>query len=83
LAVSLVSISDTTEFDRVIGKIKTKWPLVSEWLAFWLSPDVAPTLFQCFNNMDQSLRDAMPNTINAQEAIHRLYYVCFGKNTKL
>ncbi|OAV86454.1 hypothetical protein PTTG_29898 [Puccinia triticina 1-1 BBBD Race 1] len=61
-----------------IDKIQRRLPKVKKWLDWWTMADVEATLFPSRRAMLEDSPngdDGLPNTTNAQESMHRVYYM--------
>jgi len=76
----LVNIEEYVEFMQEIEAICTRWPLCQPWLDWWLHNSAAKTLFKARRTMSQEASDRIPDSTNAQEAMHRYFYMASNKN---
>ncbi|OAV85670.1 hypothetical protein PTTG_30355, partial [Puccinia triticina 1-1 BBBD Race 1] len=61
-----------------IDEIRRRFPKVKKWLDWWTMADVEATLFPSRRVMLEDSpdgEDGLPNTTNAQESMHRVYYM--------
>jgi hypothetical protein len=76
MALDLLKIDKKNEFDKVIESIQKNWPNTSSWLEWWIHTDAGRMLFPTLRSMDEDLSKKLPDSINAQESMHRRYYMC-------
>jgi hypothetical protein len=50
------------------------FPRAAKWINWWFKEDIAPMIFPAASKMPQELFGLLPDTDNAQEAMHRVYY---------
>ncbi|KAH9809415.1 hypothetical protein DFH28DRAFT_1225509 [Melampsora americana] len=70
-------------FDQKIAKLMKDFPKAKRWLEWWKASDVKSMLFKSRPKQidDDSLDDnIMPSTTNAQESLHRVYYMILESN---
>ena len=64
-----------TGFDDAVAALRTKFPLAKPWVDWWMRADVSCVLFPCLSKMDSEMSKKLPKTTNAQEAMHRSFYL--------
>lgn len=79
-AVALVSLPTQAEFIERAQLIIRDFPLIGPWLAWWLRPAHASMLFESQKVMDSCLWESIPETTNAEEAMHWKLYSAAGRN---
>ncbi|OAV88860.1 hypothetical protein PTTG_28901 [Puccinia triticina 1-1 BBBD Race 1] len=65
-----------------IDEIRWRFPKVRKWLDWWTMSDVEATLFPSRRVMlkdSPNGEDGLPSSTNAQESMHRVYYISSGK----
>jgi hypothetical protein len=82
-ALALLSISDMDAFNQKVTSILWDYPKVKPWLEWWLRDSHAQMLFLPFQKMTTTLFRAMPNSTNAEEAMHAKLYATVGKRYNL
>ncbi|KAI7965805.1 hypothetical protein MJO29_001553 [Puccinia striiformis f. sp. tritici] len=65
--------------EQKVDHIRPRWPKVKKWLDWWTTADVEAQLFQSrrprVEDSPETAYDRLPETTNAQESMHRLYYM--------
>ncbi|POW19445.1 hypothetical protein PSHT_04648 [Puccinia striiformis] len=65
--------------EQKVDHIRPRWPKVKKWLNWWTTADVEAQLFQSrrprVEDSPETAYDRLPETTNAQESMHRLYYM--------
>ncbi|OAV94528.1 hypothetical protein PTTG_26983 [Puccinia triticina 1-1 BBBD Race 1] len=74
--------------DKKIDKMRRRFPKIKAWLDWWTMADVKAMLFPSRRKMlvgtSSDGDDRLPSTTNAQESMHRVYYMfSTGKKTML
>ena len=67
------------EFFEIAADIQRKWPRTQTWMNWWLIPENAQMLFGCMRKMTPALAAKLPDTTNAEEAMHATIYHGVGK----
>lgn len=65
-------------FDEKMAALRKAFPKASQWIQWWEASDVKAMLFKSQKKKidDDGLdEDVMPATTNAQESLHRVYYM--------
>jgi len=76
-ALGLLRCSSSTEFQHRAGLIVRDFPQLKSWMEWWMRPGHASMLFESERTMDVQIWDSLPNTTNAEEAMHwKLYSAC-------
>jgi len=78
-AVALVSTSGHDEFTERARLIVRDYPKTLHWLAWWLRPAHASMLFESQRIMDIDIWESIPETTNAEEAMHWKLYAAAGR----
>ena len=79
-AIGLLSCPTDTKFREQAREIIQKYPKTASWLEWWLRPAHASILFESQRVMDIAIWDSIPDTTNAEEAMHWKLYSAAGKN---
>ena len=79
-AVGLLSCPTDAEFRQQARQIIQDFPKTASWLEWWLRPAHASILFESQRVMDIAIWDSIPDTTNAEEAMHWKLYAAAGKN---
>jgi len=83
MAMSLIRMETRQELYTVADKMRIQWPNSCPWLDWWLHTDAAKTLFQSTRRMPNDVAITIPSTTNAQEALHRQYYMTSSKKQSI
>ncbi len=75
----LYSTEDTNVFNDTVTEIRTRFPRTKPWLNWWLRPDHASMIFPSQRHMDPVIWDTLPDSTNAEEAMHFKIYMIAGK----
>lgn len=76
-ALGLLRCSNSEEFQSRASLIVRDFPKLKSWVEWWMRPAHASMLFQSERTMDVQIWDSLPNTTNAEEAMHwKLYSAC-------
>ena len=78
--IGLLSCPTDTKFREEAREIIQKYPKMASWLEWWLRPAHASILFESQRVMDIAIWDSIPDTTNAEEAMHWKLYSAAGKN---
>ena len=82
-ALALLKEADSHSFQKSARKLVTMYPKIEPWMDWWTRDSHAPMLFFSERLMDSSLWDALPNTTNAEEAMHHCIYASVGRDHSL
>ncbi|PLW50133.1 hypothetical protein PCASD_01795 [Puccinia coronata f. sp. avenae] len=69
--------------EEKIDAIYRRYPKVKKWLDWWTTANVEAMLFQSHKPLIEDTPDGLPETTNAQESMHRLYYMISPGHTSL
>jgi hypothetical protein len=64
--------------EQKIDAMRQRFPKVKKWLDWWTMADVEAMLFPSRHTMPEDSPngdDGIPSTTNAQESMHRVYYM--------
>lgn len=75
--------STPEEFLNAADELRTKYPEVRAWIAWWLLPDNAALIFPAMAKMSPQLRARLPDTTNGGESSHWLLYRACGQKFDL
>ena len=79
-AIGLLSSPTDIDFRNQAREIIQNFPNTASWLEWWLRPAHASILFESQRIMDIAIWDSIPDTTNAEEAMHWKLYAAAGKN---
>jgi hypothetical protein len=71
------------EFVKLLNTVMSRWPNTHEWMEWWTRERNAQMIFESLKSMDSTLWSSLPETTNAEEAMHWRIYRAVGKNHKL
>lgn len=76
-ALSLLDVPTSEDFILHVARLIRDFPDIAPWMKWWERPSVASLLFESERKMDIDLWESMPDTTNAEEAMHwKLYSAC-------
>jgi hypothetical protein len=75
-AMKLLKVNEKEGFDSIVKSIQQNWPNANTWLEWWIYTDAGKILFPTLSSMNPDLANSLPNSTNAQESMHRRYYMC-------
>ncbi|KAH7907135.1 hypothetical protein BJ138DRAFT_1215655, partial [Hygrophoropsis aurantiaca] len=78
-AKSLLTAANLDAFHKIADALLRDYPNVENWLRWWMRDTHASMLFEPFRSMPDHIWESIPNTTNAEEAMHRKLYVAAGK----
>jgi len=78
-ALALVSVPTHDEFIKFAHLIIRDFPETGTWLAWWLRPAHASMLFTSQTLMEPDIWESIPETTNAEEAMHWKLYSAAGR----
>lgn len=79
LTALLYSTADVKVFDETVAEIRGRFPRTKPWLNWWLRRDHAAMIFPSQRRMDPVIWDVLPDSTNAEEAMHFKIYMIAGK----
>lgn len=79
-ALSLLDVSDPTEFLSLTTLLVRDFPMTKSWLNWWMRESHASMLFLSQRKMKPELWKAIPETTNAEEAMHWKMYSATGRD---
>ncbi|POW02868.1 hypothetical protein PSTT_11511 [Puccinia striiformis] len=86
MAMALIELDlDGRTHEERIDEMRRIFPNIKRWLDWWTMADVAAILFPSCRKMLEDCPDGddgLPSSTNAQESMHRVYYIA-GKKTML
>ena len=82
-AVGLLSVPTEDKFSLCAKLILRDFPKTASWLNWWIQPAHASMLFEAHWKMDINIWNAIPVTMNAEEAMHWKLYAAAGRNHSL
>lgn len=76
-ARALLNAPNSEEFASRAALVVSEYPKLKAWMDWWTRPEHAAMLFDSERTMDTKLWESMPDTNNAEEAMHwKLYSAC-------
>ncbi|KAI7939386.1 hypothetical protein MJO29_014122 [Puccinia striiformis f. sp. tritici] len=66
---------DGLTHEQQVDAIYRRFPKVQKWLDWWCMADVSAMIFRTRKPLLEDSPDPLPETTNAQESMHRLYYM--------
>ena len=78
-AKALLRSGDSNEFLRRVNALLVEFPLTEPWLGWYRRPSHAQMLFESERRMEADIWDSIPDTTNAEEAMHWTLYCGFGR----
>jgi hypothetical protein len=79
-ALGLLSVASGDEFDKQANLIIRDFPKLKPWMEWWMRPSHATMLFSSQRLMEEHVVESMPNTTNAEEAMHWRFYSATGRD---
>ena len=83
LTNGLIHSDSLDDFYVLCGTVLREFPQVSPWFQWWMREEHATMLFQSQRRMDPILWDSLPETTNAEEAMHWTLYCMVGRDHAL
>lgn len=80
---ALLDAEDRPDLERLAQKLVVTFPKIKSWLDWWLRESHARMLFPSRRTMDPNLSASLPNSTNAEEAMHWKIYAALGKKFSL
>ncbi|KAI4517633.1 hypothetical protein K525DRAFT_210448 [Schizophyllum commune Loenen D] len=82
-ARSLLDAQSYEEFHSISRQLRVDYPNIAEWLDWWEREPNAQMLFKPDQVMDDELWEQLPDTTNAEEAMHNKLYAAIGRDQAL
>lgn len=79
-ALGLLSVASADEFNKQACLIIRDFPKLKAWMEWWMRPSHATMLFSSQRLMEEHVVESMPNTTNAEEAMHWRFYSAAGRD---
>jgi hypothetical protein len=79
-AMSLLDVLDQTEFLSLTNLLVRDFPNIKSWMNWWMRESHASMLFLSQRKMDPELWESIPETTNAEEAMHWKMYSATGRD---
>lgn len=76
---ALLDAEDRPELERLAKKLVETFPKIKSWLDWWLWESHARMLFPSHRTMDPNVAASLPDSTNAEEAMHWKIYAALGK----
>ncbi len=83
MAYALLDLPDVETFRKHAEELLCKFPNVKSWLEWWMRDGPASMLFISRRKMDPKLWDELPDSTNAEEAMHAKIYTAVGRDHSL
>ena len=77
-ALGLLSVPGIEEFNKQANLIIRDFPKLKAWMEWWMRPSHATMLFSSQRLMEEHVVESIPNTTNAEEAMHWRFYSAAG-----
>lgn len=81
-ALSLMDLTSSEVFLEEATKLERDFEGIGPWIEWWMRPDHAAMLFASERTMEAELWDMLPETTNAEEAMHFRFYTAVGTHHK-
>lgn len=82
-AYALLEQPDTQAFQKHAQELIRMFPKIKPWLSWWMRDDHAAMLFTSERTMDPVLWNSLPESTNAEEAMHHKIYSAVGRDHNL
>lgn len=82
-ALALLKADDVEQFALRAKVILRDFPKTEAWLRWWMRPSHASMLFVSQRIMEPAIWESIPDTTNAEEAMHWKLYAAAGRNHEL
>ncbi|KAF8145256.1 hypothetical protein K438DRAFT_1630415, partial [Mycena galopus ATCC 62051] len=79
----LLSCNNMEDFTSYANDFVIAFPRAESWFRWWMLPSRACMLFPSFRIMNSALWKSIPDTKNAEEAMHLKLYSALGKRLNL
>lgn len=79
-ALALLEAPNSIEFASRAALIIEEYPKLEAWMDWWTRPVHAAMLFSSERQMDLEIWESLPDTNNAEEAMHWKLYCACGRN---
>ncbi|KAF5319194.1 hypothetical protein D9619_008741 [Psilocybe cf. subviscida] len=76
---ALLNSGDSREFLRRVDALLGEFPQTTPWLGWYRRPSHAQMLFETERRMEADIWESIPDTTNAEEAMHWTLYCGFGR----
>lgn len=81
-ALALLDLSSSKQFLQEAKKLERDFDGIGPWIEWWTRPDHAAMLFASERTMEPELWDMIPETTDAEEAMHFRFYKAVGTHHK-
>jgi len=81
--MGLIFIKDYLDFRAAADRIIAKWPGCRVWLEWWIFHRSAKKLFPAVGTMPENISEVLPNSTNAQESMHNIFYLAAERNQNI
>ena len=79
-ALGLLSVLGIEEFNKQANLIIRDFPKLKAWMEWWMCPSHTTMLFSSQRLMEEHVVESIPNTTNAEEAMHWRFYSAAGRD---
>lgn len=79
-ALDLVNLPTPAAFRDEAMRLVRDFPKIKSWMDWWTRPEHASMLFESEREMDIKIWRSLPNTTNAEEAMHWKMYSAAGRD---
>ncbi len=83
MALGLLDLPSVKKFQKHAKRLLKKFPKIKNWLEWWTREAHASMLFIAHRKMDPILWDELPQSTNAEEAMHAKIYAALGRRHSL
>lgn len=83
MAMGLLDLSTVEQFLAQAAILERIFPSITLWIRWWMQPGPSSMLFSSYRTMDPVLWTSLPDTTNAEEAMHSRIYHAVGKSKPL
>ncbi|KAF7315333.1 hypothetical protein MIND_00047900 [Mycena indigotica] len=83
LTYSLLKADTMDSLNITVAELKRDFPHAKAWVEWWMRPAHAVMLFECARSMHPELWKSLPETTNAEEAMHHRIYRMVGRHLSL
>ncbi|KAJ7024054.1 hypothetical protein C8F04DRAFT_890996, partial [Mycena alexandri] len=78
--LALLTAADSEQFQARAHAVIRDFPKTESWLGWWMRKSHAMMLFASERKMDPEIWDSIPDSTNAEEALHWKLYCAAGRN---
>ena len=78
--LGLLDVESLDDFKDAVKLLIRDFPNIESWISWWVDDKHAPLLFEAHRSMDAATWKSIPDTTNAEEAMHWKLYAASGRN---